>query len=147
MIVLLALTSGFLFAAGTYLLLQRALTRVVIGIMMLGHGANLLLLASGGRAGDPPFVDGDVAGFSDPLPQALALTAIVITFGVGAFLLTLAYRSWTLTHDDEVEDDIEDRRIARRHRDTDEFTHPDHPTGDAEDLDGGGLDGGDGGAP
>jgi multicomponent Na+:H+ antiporter subunit C len=49
---------------------------------------------------------------SDPLPQALALTAIVITFGVSAFLLALAYRSWLLTRSDEVEDDVEDRRIA-----------------------------------
>ncbi|MEQ8717929.1 MAG: Na(+)/H(+) antiporter subunit C [Acidimicrobiales bacterium] len=138
MIVLLAITSGVLFAAGTYLILQRALTRVVIGIAILGHGANLLLLASGGRAGQAPFVsaEGVSEGFSDPLPQALALTAIVITFGVGAFLLTLAYRSWTLTHDDEVENDIEDRRIARRRRESDEFRHPgdadvveDKPTG------------------
>jgi multicomponent Na+:H+ antiporter subunit C len=127
MIVLLAITSGVLFAAGTYLILQRALTRVVIGIAILGHGANLLLLSSGGRAGEAPFVSKDGLGgdFSDPLPQALALTAIVITFGVGAFLLTLAYRSWTLTHDDEVEDDIEDRRIARRRRESDDFVHPD----------------------
>lgn len=138
MIVLLAVTSGVLFAAGTYLILQRALTRVVIGIAILGHGANLLLLTSGGRAGEAPFVSKDALGgdFSDPLPQALALTAIVITFGVGAFLLTLAYRSWTLTHDDEVEDDIEDRRIGRRRRESDDFAHPE----DARpDEDGGGA--------
>jgi multicomponent Na+:H+ antiporter subunit C len=53
-------------------------------------------------------------GAADPLPQALALTAIVITFGVVAFLLTLAYRSWIATRSDEVEDDLEDRRIAGR---------------------------------
>jgi multicomponent Na+:H+ antiporter subunit C len=46
------------------------------------------------------------------MPQALALTAIVISFGVGALLLALAYRSWQLTGDDLVEDDVEDRRIA-----------------------------------
>ena len=50
---------------------------------------------------------------ADPLPQALALTAIVIAFGITAFLLAVAYRSWVLNHDDEVEDDVEDRRIAR----------------------------------
>jgi multicomponent Na+:H+ antiporter subunit C len=60
-------------------------------------------------------VDGaDPAAVSDPLPQALVLTAIVITFGVTAFLLALALRSWLLTGSDAVEDDIEDRRIARR---------------------------------
>jgi multicomponent Na+:H+ antiporter subunit C len=50
----------------------------------------------------------------DPLPQAFVLTAIVITFGVTGFLLALAYRSWALTHDDEVQDDVEDRLVARR---------------------------------
>ena len=53
---------------------------------------------------------------ADPLPQALALTAIVITFGVAAFLLALAYRSWVIGSDDQVEDDVEDRRIARLNR-------------------------------
>lgn len=110
----LAVTVGALFAIGTYLLLQRTLTRVVIGLALMGHGANLLLLLAGGRAGDAPFVtdEGPPAAAADPLPQALALTAIVITFGVTAFLLALAYRSWQLTHDDRVEDDFADRVIA-----------------------------------
>lgn len=114
MTVTLAVTLGALFAVGTYLLLQRTLTRVVIGLALMGHGANLLLLVAGGRAGAAPFVtdDGPPAAAADPLPQALALTAIVITFGVTAFLLALAYRSWQHTHDDDVEDDPEDRRIA-----------------------------------
>lgn len=111
-----ALVVATLYAVGTYLLLQRTLTRIVIGLALMGHGANLLLLAAGGPPGAPPLVTGaaEPQGFADPLPQALALTAIVITFGVVAFLLTLAYRSWTVTNDDEVEDDLEDRRIAGR---------------------------------
>jgi multicomponent Na+:H+ antiporter subunit C len=113
MILVLALAVGALYAVGTYLLLQRSLTRIVLGLAALGHGANLLLLLAGGRAGRAPIVAGAADDVSDPLPQALALTAIVITFGVTAFLLALAYRSWQLTHDDEVEDDVEDRRIAR----------------------------------
>lgn len=113
MIVALAVGVGVLYAAGTYLLLQRTLTRLIIGLAMLGHGANLLLLLAGGRAGRPPLVDGEGGAVSDPLPQALALTAIVITFGVTAFLLALAYRSWLVRRSDEVEDDVEDRRIAR----------------------------------
>ncbi len=112
----LAVVVGALYAVGTYLLLQRNLTQIVIGLAIMGHGANLLLLASGGSAGRAPIVGGGQAPVSDPLPQALALTAIVITFGVAAFLLALAYRSWLLRHDDEVEDDVEDRRIARRAR-------------------------------
>ena len=115
MIAALALVVGALYAVGTYLVLQRNLTQIVIGLAIMGHGANLLLLAAGGPAGRAPITDpGAQARVADPLPQALALTAIVITFGVVAFLLALAYRSWLLRHDDEVEDDVEDRRIARR---------------------------------
>jgi multicomponent Na+:H+ antiporter subunit C len=113
MSVLLAATAAALFSIGTYLVLQRALTRIIIGIGVLSHGANVLMMASG-RRGLPPLVGrGDGSLFSDPLPQALALTAVVITFGVSAFLLALAYRSWVLTHDDEVQDDIEDRLVGR----------------------------------
>lgn len=109
----LAVTVGGLYAVGTWLLLQRSLSRIVIGLALLGHGANLLLLLAGGRAGGVPVAGADPATTADPLPQALALTAIVITFGVSGFLLSLAYRSWRQGEDDAVEDDIEDRRIAR----------------------------------
>lgn len=114
MTVVPALVVAVLFASGVYLILQRTLTRVILGVGLIGNGANLLLLVSAGPAGRPPLIGDDAPSiFADPLPQALALTAIVITFGLTAFLLALAYRSWQLTHDDEVEDDIEDRRIAR----------------------------------
>ena len=119
MSLVLAAVTAVLFAAGTWLLLQRRLTRIVIGIGLLGHGANLLLVTSGGRSGRAPILDGEVtnaAAYSDPLPQALALTAIVITFGVTAFLLALGYRSWQINQDDKVEDDLEDRMVARRNR-------------------------------
>ena len=113
----LALVIGALYTVGTYLLLQRTLTRVVLGLGLLGHGANLLLLVAGGAPGAVPFVgrtDGGAgAGTADPLPQAMVLTAIVITFGVTAFLLALAFRSWVLTGADDVQDDVEDRRVAR----------------------------------
>jgi multicomponent Na+:H+ antiporter subunit C len=119
MSLVLAAVTAVLFAAGTWLLLQRRLTRIVIGIGLLGHGANLLLVTSGGRAGRAPILDGIATNptvYSDPLPQALALTAIVITFGVTAFLLALGYRSWQINQDDKVEDDLEDRMVARRNR-------------------------------
>ncbi len=113
-----AVLAGLLYAVGTWLLLQRRLTRIIIGLGMMGHGANLLLIQASAGRDDAPFVSQDgsatLANTADPLPQALALTAIVITFGVTAFLLALAYRSWVLTRDDLVEDDLEDRRIARR---------------------------------
>lgn len=113
----LALLIGVLYTVGTYLLLQRTLTRIVIGLALLGHGANLLLLQAGGAAGVVPFVSSDseavLSTTADPLPQAMVLTAIVITFGVSAFLLALAYRSWVLTEQDDVQDDVEDRRVTR----------------------------------
>lgn len=116
MSIVLAATAALLYTAGCYLLLQRTLTRVILGIVLLGHGTVLLLQVAGGRAGRPPIVgpDTDGSSFVDPLPHALALTAIVITFGVTAFLLALAYRSWALTEDDQVQDDLEDRLVARR---------------------------------
>lgn len=116
MSIVLAIFVAWLFAVGTYLLLQRALTRIVLGIGILGHASILLLITVGGRAGDPPLVgkDDEITGIAAPLPQAFALTAIVIGFGMTAFLLALAYRSWVGTRDDEVQDDIEDRRIARQ---------------------------------
>lgn len=121
MSVLLAFTAAVLFGLGTWLLLQRRLTRIVVGLGLIGHGTNILLLTSGGGGGLPPVIGkGDKEDFADPLPQALALTAIVITFGVTAFLLAMAYRSWQLTHDDVVADDLEDRLIAaNRRRDSD----------------------------
>lgn len=129
MSVLMAGVAALLFAIGTYLVLQRKLSRIIIGIGLLGHGANVLLITSGRRGLAPLLDEGDPASFADPLPQALALTAIVITFGVTAFLLALAYRSWLLTHDDEVEDDVEDRLVASGaiHDDevTDERVEPD----------------------
>lgn len=115
MTTLMAVTAAVLCAAGTYLILGRQLSRLVIGIAMLGHGVNVLLVLSGGYGGDPAFAgSGEPSDFTDPLPQAMVLTAIVITFGVIAFLLALAYRSWVLNDDDDVEDDVEDRRIAER---------------------------------
>ncbi len=115
MSVLLAFAASVLFALGTWLLLQRRLTRIVVGLGLIGHGTNILLLASGGGGGLPPVIGkGNEEDFADPLPQALALTAIVITFGVTAFILAMAYRSWQLTHDDVVADDLEDRLIERR---------------------------------
>lgn len=94
-------TGGLLIACGVYQLLAQTLTRLVLGLVMTGNGLNVLLLASGGL------------GPADVLTQAMILTAIVITLGMAAFLLALAYRSWLLNGDDLVQDDDEDRRIAR----------------------------------
>jgi multicomponent Na+:H+ antiporter subunit C len=110
---LMALTAAGLFAIGTYLLLQRRLSRVIVGVGLIGHGANVVFVTAT-RRGHPPLVgQGAAAELADPLPQALVLTAIVISFGVTALLLALAYRSWLLTEDDEIADDADDRTLGR----------------------------------
>lgn len=81
--------------------------------MLLGNALNLLLLTMSGAAGDPP-IGGSAEGITDPLPQAFALTAIVITFAVSAFLLALIHRSWRLSRADEVE--VDEADVAIRHR-------------------------------
>jgi multicomponent Na+:H+ antiporter subunit C len=110
--VALAVLIGVLFAVGVYLLLHRTLTRLILGVAVLGNAVNLLIVATGGRAGDAPII-GRTGDATDPVPQALVLTGIVIGFALQAFLLALAWRSWTIDGNDEVEDDLEDRRLAQ----------------------------------
>jgi len=105
-----------LFACGVYAMLERSLTRVLIGFLLLGNAANLLLLVVMGVPGVAPFhgAADSADEMSDPLPQALTLTAIVITFAVSAFLLALIYRSWQLGQADTVEDDEIDAEVRAR---------------------------------
>jgi multicomponent Na+:H+ antiporter subunit C len=108
----MAVSIAVLYSVGFYLLMHRSLMRVVLGLVILGHGTNLFLQVAGGPSGDPAFIGtAAAAAMADPLPQALALTAIVITFGTTTFLLALAYRSWVLRGHDQVQDDLEDCRI------------------------------------
>lgn len=104
---------GGLTGVGVYLVTARSLSRIVLGFSLLGHAAVLSLLTAGGAPGAAPIADtaGDQA-ISNPLPQALALTAIVISFGLTLFLLALAGRQQMWTGDDLVEDDLEDQRVA-----------------------------------
>ncbi len=83
---------GGLVAAGVYLMLRRRAFTVALGLLLLGHAANLTLLVMGRlRLDRPPILDGR-GGYTDPLVQAFILTAIVIGFGVTALLLVLVYR-------------------------------------------------------
>ncbi|MET9293659.1 Na(+)/H(+) antiporter subunit C [Streptomyces sp. NPDC003077] len=109
-------TGAVLISTGVTLLLARALTRILLGAILVGNGVNLLVLSTGGPAGPPPLLGSGTGpkDVTDPLPQAMILTAIVITLAMTGFLLAMAYRNWQLTGGDEVEDDIEDRRVARR---------------------------------
>lgn len=132
MTVLLAFVVAVLFGGGAWLLMQRRLSRIIIGVGLLGHGANLLLITAGGDSGRAPIISDGVGDYSDPLPQALGLTAVVITFGVTALLLALGFRSWQITGDDRVEDDLEDRLIDIR-RDVASETETE-PTDSSEDV-------------
>jgi len=90
-----ALLIGALFAGATWLILQRSFVRILFGFIVLSNAANLLVLAMSGRPDGKgaPVVNGDAPGpLVDPLPQALILTAIVIGFGVTAYLVMLLYR-------------------------------------------------------
>ncbi|MGI8459538.1 MAG: NADH-quinone oxidoreductase subunit K, partial [Propionibacteriaceae bacterium] len=87
-------------------------TWILVGVLLAGNGANVLFRVAGGAAFAAPIIGvTPEQGMSDPLPQAMVLTAIVITLGVTAFLLALAYRSFQINGHDEVADDIEDAAI------------------------------------
>lgn len=117
----LIIVMGVLFACGVYAMLERSLTRVLIGFLLLGNAANLLLLIVMGDPGVAPFFGSAEPGeMSDPLPQALTLTAIVITFAISAFLLALIYRSWQLGQADTVLDDEADIAVRKGAADVDE---------------------------
>ena len=120
-----------LFACGVYAMLERSLTRVLIGFLLLGNATNLLLLIVMGVPGNAPFF-GTEGELSDPLPQALTLTAIVITFAVSAFLLALIYRSWQLGQADTVEDDEADIALRERTDEDEDLMDDESETDDDE---------------
>lgn len=111
----LLLVMGILYGCGIYLILERSLTRVLLGLVLLANATNLLILATGGYAGLAPLFskDTDPRDYNDPLPQALILTSIVISFAVTAFMLGIIYRTWALARQDDIQDDAEDRRVAK----------------------------------
>ena len=107
--VLLALTSGVLYAAGVYLMLRRRLAQLIIGLGLLANGTNVLIFTAGSLTrGRPPVVPEGatrlVPPFADPVPQALVLTAIVIGFGLLAFSLVLAHRVHATAGTDDVDE-------------------------------------------
>ncbi|WP_353988347.1 Na(+)/H(+) antiporter subunit C [Ruicaihuangia caeni] len=106
-----------LYSAGIYLMLERSITRVLLGFLLAGNATNLLIFLMSDGFGAAPLLGDDgsaPAVMSDPLPQAFILTAIVITFGVSAFLMALIYRSWRLGKVDIVQDDLDDIEIAKQ---------------------------------
>ena len=106
---------GGLTSCGVYLLLSRNLTRMLLGLLLVGNAVNLLIITVGGPSGNPPVrgrTSGSETNTADPLAQGMILTAIVIAMGIAAFILALTYRSYRLTAVEEVSNDPEDTRVS-----------------------------------
>ncbi|MGI6144661.1 MAG: Na(+)/H(+) antiporter subunit C [Clostridia bacterium] len=101
---MMAIVIGILFSIGVYLLLCQSLLRIILGISIISHATNLLIITMGGlKTGGPPLISDGFFSYTDPLPQALILTAIVINFALTAFLLVLAYRSYAVLGTENME--------------------------------------------
>ncbi len=131
---------GALTSCGVYMLLERNLTRMLLGLLLIGNAINLLILTVGGPSGNPPVrgrTSGDETTTADPLAQAMILTAIVITMGIAAFVLALTYRSYKLTTAEEVANDPEDTRVSQaadaEEIESEEDLTPAHPDTDEPD--------------
>ena len=111
MILVISLAIAVLFGSGAFLVLQRDLLRVVVGIVLVSNSANLFVIATGLTRGRPPIYPlPEGAPVSDPLVQAMALTAIVISSSVAALLLSLVYRLYVSHRSIDIED-ISEREV------------------------------------
>lgn len=105
---ILAILTGILYAAGLYMMLRRSMVKLLIGLTLLGNGANLLIFLLGRiTKGKPPVIPEDAkileGVYADPIPQALILTAIVISFGLQAFAIILLKRVYLVTNTDDLD--------------------------------------------
>ncbi|WP_417899165.1 Na(+)/H(+) antiporter subunit C [Bacillus haimaensis] len=102
--IVMTIVAGILIATAVYLMLSRSILRIVIGTGLLSHGAHLMILTMGGlKRGAAPLLGEEASSYTDPLPQALILTAIVISFGVTSFFLVLAYRAYQELKTDDMD--------------------------------------------
>ncbi|MBP3942352.1 Na+/H+ antiporter subunit C [Sphingobacteriaceae bacterium WQ 2009] len=106
---LLVFLIGVLYAAGVYLILRRSMVKLLLGIMLFGNATNILIFLLGNIVkGKPPIIGADFKVFqdiyADPIPQALILTAIVISFGLTAFAIVLLKRVYALINSDDLDD-------------------------------------------
>lgn len=102
---LITILVGVLVTVAVYLLLSRSIIRIILGSAILSHAVHLLLMVMGGlKKGSVPLLGEEASSYTDALPQALILTAIVISFAVTAFLLVLAYRTYQETGTDDLKE-------------------------------------------
>ena len=103
--IIISILAGFLFTVGVYNILQKQLLRIAIGTGLISHGAHLFILTMGKlKRGQPPIIQEGITEYTDPLPQALILTSIVISFGVTSVILVLAYRTINENKTDNIEE-------------------------------------------
>lgn len=101
---IVASSIGVLTAAGIYLVLRARTFPVVLGLALLTYAVNLFLFATGRLVVNlPPVISATATGYTDPLPQALVLTAIVISFGMTAVIVVMSLRAWLESGDDHVD--------------------------------------------
>jgi multicomponent Na+:H+ antiporter subunit C len=129
----LVILMAVMYGAGVYIMLERSLTRVLIGFLLVGNATNLLIFIMSGRPGSSPIVTGTSLDDTmvDPVPQVLMLTAIVINFGITALLLALIYRSWWLAQLGDEGDTLTDEHAAETEESTEETFRS---TGEDEDA-------------
>ena len=143
----LLIVVGLMAACGVYLLLERSLVKMLLGLLLVGNAINLMIITLSGAMGNPPIIGRNSearTSDADPLAQGMILTAIVITMGMAAFILSLAYRSFMINTDDEVDDDPLDLKVQHqrsadapdRDRSDDPVTGSDTKRGDMFDDDG-----------
>ena len=130
-----ALVVAVVLASGTYLLLQRDLFRVVIGIILVSNSATLFIVASGLSKGAPPIDPLSNGGVSDPLVQAMALTALIIGFGVAALLFAMVYQLYVSHRTMDLEEiaEVEARQAETLER-TDDPEVEEVPTEEPEEV-------------
>ncbi|WP_104083691.1 sodium:proton antiporter [Cryobacterium sp. Y11] len=132
----LVIVMAVMYAAGVYVMLERSLTRVLIGFLLVGNATNLLIFIMSGRPGSSPIVTGTSADdMVDPMPQVLMLTAIVINFGITALLLALIYRSWWLAQLGDEGDTVTDEHSTESVNDATFRSSSDDDDAIAESLD------------
>jgi len=106
--ILLAIMTGVLYASGTYMILRRSIVKLIIGVILFGNGVNLLIFLLGRiTKGRPPIIAAELETFgevyADPIPQALILTSIVISFGLQAFAIILVKRAYKVLKTDDLD--------------------------------------------
>ena len=102
--VLMAIAVGIIFTAGTYMILSRALLRILFGTTLLTHGTILMLIIMGKlKRGEAPVLREGAVAYADPLPQVLILTAIVIGFAITALIIVLSFRTYQAFGKDDTE--------------------------------------------